>query len=130
MTITQDTLVADIATAIPSSVRVFERYGVDFCCGGRRTLAAACEERHLPFDRVAKEIAAAAASPSGECRDWTREPLHALADHIVATYHEKLREDLPRLERMASRVRGVHGGRDPVLLETIESIVGELSADL
>lgn len=130
MTITEDTLVADIAAAVPSSIRIFERHGVDFCCGGRRPLSAVCKERHLSFERVAAEIEAAATAQPADTRDWSREPLHVLADHIVETYHRKLREDLPRLERMASRVRGVHGGRDPLLLETVESIVGELSADL
>lgn len=130
MTITEQTLIADIAAAVPSSVKVFERHGVDFCCGGRTPLAAACEAQHLSFDEISREIAEAAAGPGEDTRDWTREPLHSLADHIVERYHDKLREDLPRLERLAARVHQVHGAREPHLLEGISSIVGELSAEL
>ena len=39
MTITEQTLIADIATGVPSSIRVFQHHGVDFCCGGKRPLA-------------------------------------------------------------------------------------------
>ena len=130
MTITPDTLVADIAAAVPASVKVFERHGVDFCCGGRKRLLAVCQEQHLSFDTIAQEIATAAEIPGADARDWTTAPLHELADHIVEAYHDKLRDDLPRLERLAARVHQVHGAREPFLLEGISSLVGELSADL
>jgi regulator of cell morphogenesis and NO signaling len=51
MTITEQTTVGAIAAAIPSSVRVFARHAVDFCCGGSRPLAAVCGERGLSFSR-------------------------------------------------------------------------------
>jgi regulator of cell morphogenesis and NO signaling len=130
MTITERTTVAEIAAALPASVRVFQRYGVDFCCGGKKPLSVVCEEQGLLFDNVTSAIEQAAAGPPVEAREWTREPLHVLIDHIVSTYHDVLREELPRLETMAARVLRVHGGRDPRVLGRIEAIVAELSADL
>jgi regulator of cell morphogenesis and NO signaling len=130
MTINEQTLVADIATKIPSSVRVFQRLGIDFCCGGQRPLAVVCEERRLSFPALAVELAASASARGTDDRDWTVEPLHVLVDHLVSTYHARLREDLPQLERLATRVQRVHGLRAPRLLGRIEAIVGELSADL
>ena len=130
MIITESTPVAEIAAALPASVRVFQRLGVDFCCGGKRPLGVVCEEHGLLFADVASAIQEAAAVPAAEPQDWTCAPLHVLIDHIVATYHDALREELPRIETMASRVVRVHGGREPRVLGRIESIVGELSADL
>ena len=129
MTITEQTLIADIATDVPSSVRVFHQHGIDFCCGGKRPLAVACEELGLSFEEVAQEIATSANAPRDE-RDWTVAPLRALTEHIVSTYHERLREELPRLETMATRVARVHGPKAPAVLDRIESVVHELSADL
>ena len=130
MTITENTSVAEIAAAVPASVRVFERYGIDFCCGGKKTLGVVCEEQGLSLTELADTIERAAASAAVEPEDWTRAPLHVLIDHIVTTYHDVLREDLPRLETLAARVLRVHGGREPRLLGRIEAIVAELSADL
>jgi regulator of cell morphogenesis and NO signaling len=130
MTITEQTLVSDFATTIPASVGILQRVGIDFCCGGRKPLAVACEEHSLSFAGLAREIEACAADRQPDEHDWTREPLHALADHIVNTYHARLREDLPRLGQMAARVLRVHGARAPRLLGCLEAIVRELSADL
>ena len=129
MVITENTTVADIASAIPSSVRIFQRHGIDFCCGGKRPLAVACRERGVSFTDIARTIEASIESGTRDERDWTREPLHVLIDHIVATYHEPLREELPRLESMASKVLRVHGSKAPYL-GRVEALLMELAADL
>jgi regulator of cell morphogenesis and NO signaling len=129
MTISENTSVAEIAAAVPASVRIFQRHGVDFCCGGKKPLGVVCEEQGLSFDELSRAIEAADVEP-GETRDWTNAPLHELIDHIVSSYHDDLREELPRLETMAARVLRVHGGREPRFLGCIDAIVAELSADL
>ncbi|MGH9309736.1 MAG: iron-sulfur cluster repair di-iron protein [Vicinamibacterales bacterium] len=129
MTITETTTVAEIASALPSSVRVFQRHGIDFCCGGKTPLGVACEEQGIPFSQIARALEAVAAEPAADGRDWNREPLPALIDHIVGTYHDSLREELPRLESMAVRVARVHGAKGPRLVR-LEAIVTQLSADL
>jgi regulator of cell morphogenesis and NO signaling len=130
MTITESTLIADIAADVPSSVRVFQRYSVDFCCGGKRPLAVACEEQGLSFSDIRREIELVAAAPAAAQHDWNTASLHDLTDHIVTAYHQPLREEMPRLGAMAARVARVHGQKAPRLLDRIEAIVGELSADL
>lgn len=129
MTITDTTTVADIATAVPASVRVFQQHGIDFCCGGKRPLAQVCEEQGLSFTEVTGAIAVVAEARTSADREWTREPLGALIDHIVTTYHDKLREELPRLEAMATKVAHVHGAKAPFLAQ-VQDIVAELSADM
>ena len=129
MTITEATTVADIASALPSSVRVFQRYGIDFCCGGKTSLALACQKRGVSFPEVAGAIEASAEPRRADDRDWTREPLHALIEHIVTTFHDALREELPRLESMSAKVARVHGVK-AAYLTRIETIVSELSAEL
>lgn len=129
MGITEEMTVAEIASTLPSSVRVFQRHGIDFCCGGKRPVGIACEERGVPFADVAAAIEAAATQPAGEERDWNRAPLSALIDHIVSTYHDPLCADLPRLEAMAMKVAHVHGAKAEYLTR-LEALVGELSTDL
>ena len=129
MTIDQTTTVAEIASALPASVRLFQRHGIDFCCGGKTPLATVCQQKGIPFADVTRALDALPTGPAGDDRDWTREPLARLADHIVATYHDALRDELPRLEGMAVKVAKVHGARAPHLVR-LASVVQELSADL
>jgi regulator of cell morphogenesis and NO signaling len=128
MNITERTTVAAIASTLPSSVRVFQRHGIDFCCGGKTPLATACREHGIPFADLVSAIEASALAPSDE-RDWNAEPLHLLIDHIIATYHDALRKDLPRLESMAAKVARTHG-LSAEHLARLEAIVSELSAEL
>ena len=129
MNITGNTRVGEIASAVPSSVRVFQRHGIDFCCGGKVPLARACEQRGVSVEAVVGEVLASARGAADEPRDWTHEPLHALVDHIVATYHDPLRDELPRLEAMAGKVARVHETSGPHVGRVAE-IVAELGSDL
>jgi regulator of cell morphogenesis and NO signaling len=128
MTITELTPIGDIAAAVPSSVRVFQQHEIDFCCGGRRTLRAACDERDLSFEAIVDAIEASAVD-AVDVRDWTTAPLDELVDHIVTTYHVPLRDELPRLQAMASKVASVHGAKAHHL-HRIHEIVDILAAGL
>jgi regulator of cell morphogenesis and NO signaling len=128
MRITETTTIADIVTALPSSVRVFQRQGIDFCCGGKKPIGAVCEERGLNFTDVASAIETSRDTVE-ETRDWWQEPLRAVIEHIVTTYHNPLREELPRLQVMALKVARVHGDNAPYL-GRLRTTLGELSRDL
>ena len=60
---------------------------------------------------------------------FTSMPLDKLADHIEATHHAHLLNELPRLQRMASRVAKVHGDKDERLRE-LEGVVRGLVVEL
>ena len=130
MTFNADTHVSDIAAAAPASVRVFQAYEIDFCCGGKRPLGVVCAEKSLAVDEVSRALTEAMQLPAADARDWNREPLALLADHIVTTYHDPLRRELPRLRQMASRVRTVHGHKSPHALNRVEAILDELASEL
>lgn len=129
MPISDTTPVAEIAARHPSSIDVFERYGIDFCCGGHRPLGEVCREKGLDLAGVASEIERAAAAETPAEKTFTDAPLGALLDHIVGRYHAALREDLPRLARMADKVAEVHGGRHSELAE-VAAVYRALRAEL
>jgi regulator of cell morphogenesis and NO signaling len=129
MIITERTTIAEIASTLPSSVRVFQQHGIDFCCGGKTALASACQQHRISFTDIVNDIETSARDLPMDERDWNAEPLHVLIAHIILTYHDALREELPRLESMAAKVSRVHGANAPHLTR-LEAIVKELSADL
>ncbi|HEU0035819.1 MAG TPA: iron-sulfur cluster repair protein YtfE [Kofleriaceae bacterium] len=107
---------ADLARQQPSSTRVFLRHGLDFCCGGRRTLAEACAKAGLDTEQIVHELEAAAASSGADVTHWDRRPPAELCAFIVSRYHEALRRDVPPLITAARKVERVHADKPAVPL--------------
>lgn len=102
----------------PSRSRIFEKLGIDYCCGGRRPLAAACTEQGLDPSTVARMLDAGdAVTPGAEEPEPAGMSLTQLADHIEAVHHSYLRNELPRLEAMVRKVASVHGENHLWLIE-------------
>jgi regulator of cell morphogenesis and NO signaling len=117
MTTLQET-VGGLVAERPCRARVFEEFGIDYCCGGRRTLREACERRGVRLDVVLRRLAAADAERPNEV-DWTGSPLGTLCDHIVETHHAFLKYELPRVGKLLAKVAGVHGDRHPELYRVV-----------
>lgn len=128
MTTTTQT-VRDIALENPATVRVFERYGIDYCCGGRVPLAEACAVKELNIDEVLASLETVAAIPSPGDKDWTKESLANLATHIVDKHHAYVRNELPRLYELANKVVNRHGDSRQELPE-IRSKLTELGEEM
>jgi regulator of cell morphogenesis and NO signaling len=121
--------VRDIALENPASIRVFEAFGIDYCCGGRKPLAQACAERDIAVDDVIVALEKGLAEGQVEGEDWTAKPLGLLVAHIVDTHHAYVRRELPRLAELAQKVVNQHGDSKPELPE-IQKKVEQLAEDL
>ncbi|MBZ0266688.1 iron-sulfur cluster repair di-iron protein, partial [bacterium] len=130
MTITNDTKVGQLAARHPLATRVFARHGIDYCCGGGRPLQEVCEKKGLDTGAVLEEIRRELASSSVPEERWDEAPLGDIIEHIVATYHRPLGEELPRLDAMARKVLDVHGDKDPERLSELVSVFAGLRAEL
>ena len=117
-------MVGQLVAERPARGRVFERLGIDYCCGGRKSLSAACAERGLDLDHVLAQLEASDLSPPVEAGpDWTRAPLSQLVDHIESVHHAFLRRELPRLAALLHKVADVHGARHPELRELEQTFI-------
>ena len=121
--------VREIALAQPTSIRVFEQYGIDYCCGGRKPLTEACASRSLEVDAVIAALEAAAAGADEPVSDLAGKSLTGLSAHIVATHHEYVRRELPRLAALAQKVVNRHGETHPEL-PVIQATLTRLGAEL
>jgi regulator of cell morphogenesis and NO signaling len=128
MDIRPETHVADLARELPATVKVFQRHRIDFCCGGRRPLAEVCSEQGLEIAGLIEELEAAGRGV-GDSGGWGDAALRELTHHIVERYHRSLRQDLPLLGELATKVAGRHGDRHPELQE-IERLFFELRDEM
>lgn len=132
MDINGTTRVGDIATRIPASIEIFERYGVDFCCNGDRPLTEALAGTGASVRGIMAEIERAVDLEREEERhyvDWIHESPATLADHIVETHHTFLEREMPRVDRDLAKVISVHGAQHPELVE-LGRVYGKLQAEL
>ncbi len=128
MTTTTQT-VRDIATENPAAVRVFEKYGIDYCCGGRVPLAEACATKGLNLDDVIESLEAVTTPSPADEKDWAKDSLANLATYIVDTHHAYVTREVPRLNELAGKVVSRHGDtREEV--PQIQSKLAELGEEL
>ncbi|MNP01087.1 Iron-sulfur cluster repair protein YtfE [compost metagenome] len=105
-----DWTLGDLACSIPGATRIFHGHRLDFCCGGQKSLRDAAQRKGLDAEAIATELAALLAQGNGE-QDWRDAPNEKLIAHILERYHERHRDQLPELIRLAARVEHVHGDR-------------------
>jgi regulator of cell morphogenesis and NO signaling len=119
----------DLVRADARTAQVFERFGLDFCCGGRQTLREAADARGLALAEVVGAIAALG-EPTLEDRDpATTKDLDALAEDIVSRHHAYVRSAAPAIEAWLDRLVERHGQRHPEL-HAIRQTFGDLAGDL
>jgi len=111
----------------PAAARVFEKYGIDYCCGGEKSLAEACVAAKARIDDV--KAALEALVPEAGDRDWQKAPLGELTAHIVTKHHGFTRDGINRLVPLLTKVIGVHGQNHPELNQ-VRSLFQELGDEL
>ncbi len=123
--------VGDIVAEDYRRAAVFQRFGIDFCCGGRQTVESACEAAGVSYEEVERALLTAERRPGEEegaddPRAW---PLDTLIRHIVDVHHAYVRDALPMLQLFSHKVARVHGAHRPELME-VRGRVDALAEDL
>lgn len=126
--IAPDAPIGEVVTEIPPSARFFDELGVDYCCGGDRSLREACAEENLDSETVIRMLDARSnlkgdRVPSST--DWTSAPIGDLIDHIEQTHHAFLRRELPRLDELLAKVVSAHADKAP-WLEPLQEVFSDL----
>ena len=131
MAITGETTLSEVAKSLPASIRVFERYGIDFCCGGAQPLAEACQEKGVTVEQLLAEVEKVQQAPeSASARDWSAATLSELIQHILDKHHTYLHAELPRLEQMLGKVIEAHGEKHGDSLQPLGQLYAGLIKEL
>lgn len=130
MKATFDQTVREIAVEHPASVRVFESLGIDYCCGGQRSLREACERASVSPDEVLSRISAAENEPSTATVNWADASVAELTRHIIDDHHSYIRRESPRVVSICGKVVERHGAAHPEvksIQELFQALADELS---
>jgi len=129
-TFNPDTSVGQLVAERPSRSRVFEEFGIDYCCGGKSSLRDACGERGIDAGEViAALVEMDARRDATDDTDWRQASLAELIANIVTTHHAYLQRELPRLTELAQKTQQAHGARHSELTE-VQTVLAGLRAEL
>jgi regulator of cell morphogenesis and NO signaling len=123
MNIDTTTTVREMALNIPGATRVFERLGIDYCCGGNKPFERACGEANLQMQQVIDSLESAATehqqrNDSGlMSEDWQKAALGDLIAHIQNAHHKYVKTEIGRLRPLLDKVCNVHGVQHPELIQ-------------
>ena len=125
-----DETLGEIAANDVRKAEVFRKYGLDFCCGGKKTVKEACAEKGLDVTKVEQELQFADKNISTArplpYNEWN---IDFLADYILNTHHSYVRKIIPDLRSYASKVASVHGSHHPELF-AISQLTDEVCTEL
>lgn len=128
-----DRSLGDLARSIPGATAVFHQHNLDFCCGGKKSLRDALAPLTLEPELVTLALAQLTDQPGAAERDWREATVPELIAHILQRYHERHRQQLPELIRLARRVETVHGDRPECphgLASHLEDMLQELESHM
>ena len=130
MTVTITKTVRDYAIETPQTIPVFEKLGIDYCCGGNRPLDEACAAVNLNVDEVLKSLETALAEPVRPSdRELRAGSLAELISHIEKSHHVYVRTHVPEIATLLEKVHGKHGANHPEL-EKIRNVFHGLGREL
>jgi len=131
MKIQEYATVGEIAASMPEALAVFQELGIDYCCGGKRPLKDALDEKRTSVDQFAALVSAREAGRKANAgrRDFTAMSPAALTAYIEDTHHEYLRSALPEIGELLHRVLRAHGANHRELYN-VYALYGRLRSDL
>jgi regulator of cell morphogenesis and NO signaling len=119
---------SQIVTENYQAAHVFEKYGLDFCCKGKRALSVACNENGLVPENILTELETALRS-SSTAFDYGKMSLTELAEYIIRVHHDYVKIHLPQTIQYVERVATKHGDRFPYMVEVLK-LFRELETEL
>jgi regulator of cell morphogenesis and NO signaling len=128
MLVERENKIGEVVAMNFETARIFEDLGLDFCCGGKKTIEAACNEKGIDpvtvLDRLEKvEDSNATAS------HFSKWDVDFLSDYIINNHHSYVQNSIPGIERHLEKVVNAHGERNPEL-KKVQEVFFSLKEDL
>lgn len=108
---------------------VFKEAGIDFCCGGNKSVEVSCSEIGIDKELLLSKLEllkSSAVNKSQNYIDWSPE---FLCDYIINTHHKYVLKTLPDLVKYTQKLAVVHGSNHAELIE-VANLFGQINKEL
>jgi len=112
---------AQIVNSNHQAASVFEKYHLDFCCKGKRSLEQACTEQQLSVSKVTEDLENIFTKDNNSTVDFEKMNLTQLADYIVQTHHAYIKNEMPQIYAYLHKISSKHGERHPELYKIFQT---------
>ncbi|MBM9605330.1 iron-sulfur cluster repair di-iron protein [Desulfopila inferna] len=126
---TPNKTIGEIVAEDYRTAQVFEKYGIDFCCGGKEDLATTSRDKNIDLSVITAELEEVQKEPRERSQDYDSWELPFLSDYIVTVHHSYLNDNIEQIGTYANKIAEVHGSSHPEVIE-IASLFKKLGSDL
>lgn len=95
---------------------IFKKYNLDFCCGGKKTVTQACNDKKKDYMEVENELNKIDTFSSNSSQKFDEWNLDFLVDYIINTHHQYVKKAIPILSEYTMKVAKVHGNIHPEVI--------------
>ncbi len=122
--------IGELVAADYRKAEVFKRFGIDFCCGGGRTVKVACQKKGIPYSTLENELLKVEQeNESPDLMNFHEWDARVLMDYILSVHHSYVRENIPLVKEFTTKVARVHGHAHPEVV-AIAELFGEVAVEL
>lgn len=120
--------IAEIVAQNFQTAAIFNKYGIDFCCGGKKSLKNVCDEKSLNITTLIDELNRVS-TRTNNAENYNAWSLTFMIDYIVQVHHQYIYDSIPIIKQYADKVTSVHGHKHPEL-EIIRNLFYEVAHQL
>jgi regulator of cell morphogenesis and NO signaling len=120
----KDKFLGDIVAEDIRTAGLFKDLGIDFCCGGKKTLDQACKEKNIDSSQLLQKIVELEPEPKNPQQNFKDWDISFLIDYIVNVHHNFVKKSLPDLILYTRKIAAVHGSHHPELIEVANQFEG------
>lgn len=125
----KDISIGEIVALDYRAASVFKEAGIDFCCGGKKSIDETCSEKRIDKSALIKKLENLESSPNTTTHNFIEWEPGFLCDYIVNTHHKYVLKTLPELVTYTQKIASVHGDRHPELIE-VAQLFSEINREL
>ncbi len=125
--------IGELVTEDFRKAEVFSKYGLDFCCGGAKSLKEACKEKGIDEKEVATALTEVESKAKNRQQDFNSWDLDFLVDYILNIHHKYVKDSVIMLYDVSEKVANVHSENHPEVIRIaalFETIAKELDTHI
>ncbi len=121
------TTIGELALKVPNAIAVLEKWQIDYCCRGHRSIVEACESAGIPVEKLMTLIGDLRGTT--ESAELQNKSMAELQQYIVDTHHQFTRQAIETIRLLSDKVAARHGERHPEVVE-LRGLVAQMADDL
>ncbi len=120
MTNISEQTLASLVTQHHQTATVLEKYDLDFCCKGKRTLAAACKEKNISLEDILAELQLFTVPEEQLQMPFEQMTAEQLIGYILIRHHFYVKQSMPTIYAHLEKIVNKHGERYPYMINVFK----------